>query len=531
MKSQKVDKLKTYVVCAGILYGAGEDIFHNLFKMAWLCDPSALPVPGDGENIVPTIYVHDLAQVLTKIVSQPPEDVRYILAIDDSRCALKDILQAISTNLGTGKLRYLSKEETLAQLVDNWPLDVLQMDAKLAPGIVKELEDLQWKCQGGMVENIATVVDEFRSQRGLTPVMVVLHGPPAAGKTYLAQKIAKEYTIHHVKLQDSINEALRQGDEFSQQVKDALASSLDLRIPDDKLVEIVRRKLSMPPCQNQGFILDGFPKTYDQAIALFGDDKDKNKVKGDATGEEDEEVEEEEEEEAVPEEGTEGEVQAKDKKKRKVNINPDFVVSLLGPDDILKQRILALPEDQVEGTHNTEEGFSRRLKAFKERNTEDNTPINYFEDRECVIIQVDIKKQTEEQILKSVVDRIGPPHNYGPSEEEIQARAKKREMEESSKKDAARQEHDQKERSEADERLRRQKQEIMRLAEVESQEKEILELRSLPLRTYLMDNVIPTLTKGLIEVCKVRPEDPVDYLAEYLFSHSSEENLDEIHAA
>ena len=34
---------------------------------------------------------------------------------------------------------------------------------------------------------------------------------------------------------------------------------------------------------------------------------------------------------------------------------------------------------------------------------------------------------------------------------------------------------------------------------------------------YLMKNVIPSLTEGLLETCKVMPEDPVDYLAEYLF--------------
>ena len=61
-----------------------------------------------------------------------------------------------------------------------------------------------------------------------------------------------------------------------------------------------------------------------------------------------------------------------------------------------------------------------------------------------------------------------------------------------------------------------------------------------------MQNVIPTLTEGIIEVrgaikslppslralkastrwqvCKVKPEDPIDYLAEYLFKNSPEEN-------
>ena len=35
-----------------------------------------------------------------------------------------------------------------------------------------------------------------------------------------------------------------------------------------------------------------------------------------------------------------------------------------------------------------------------------------------------------------------------------------------------------------------------------------------------MDNLVPILTDGLIEVCKKTPDDPVDYLAEYLFKRS-----------
>ena len=40
----------------------------------------------------------------------------------------------------------------------------------------------------------------------------------------------------------------------------------------------------------------------------------------------------------------------------------------------------------------------------------------------------------------------------------------------------------------------------------------MLEAQSTPLRNYLMQHVMPTLTQGLIEVCKVKPEDAVDYL-------------------
>ena len=49
-----------------------------------------------------------------------------------------------------------------------------------------------------------------------------------------------------------------------------------------------------------------------------------------------------------------------------------------------------------------------------------------------------------------------------------------------------------------------------RLEEVRKQEQEVLEAQSVPLRNYLMKYVMPTLTSGLIEVCKVRPEVSLD---------------------
>ena len=50
------------------------------------------------------------------------------------------------------------------------------------------------------------------------------------------------------------------------------------------------------------------------------------------------------------------------------------------------------------------------------------------------------------------------------------------------------------------------------LEDVKREEYELLENQSIPLRNYLMKHVMPTLTKGLIDSCKVRPDDPIDYL-------------------
>lgn len=41
------------------------------------------------------------------------------------------------------------------------------------------------------------------------------------------------------------------------------------RIEDEYVIQMFRDKLKSKPCQNQGFILDGFPKTIEQAKELF----------------------------------------------------------------------------------------------------------------------------------------------------------------------------------------------------------------------------------------------------------------------
>ena len=53
----------------------------------------------------------------------------------------------------------------------------------------------------------------------------------------------------------------------------------------------------------------------------------------------------------------------------------------------------------------------------------------------------------------------------------------------------------------------------------------MLDSRSQPIRQYLMDTVVPHLTEGLIQLCKVIPEDPTDYLANFLLERA--DKLDE----
>jgi len=69
------------------------------------------------------------------------------------------------------------------------------------------------------------------------------------------------------------------------------------------------------------------------------------------------------------------------------------------------------------------------------------------------------------------------------------------------------------------------KHEAEKLEKIRQQERDLLDTRSQPIRQYLMDNVVPQLTQGLIDVCKSAPDEPLEFLAEYLLKKADE--LDE----
>ena len=94
---------------------------------------------------------------------------------------------------------------------------------------------------------------------------IILLGAPGAGKGTQAQEICKEYDIISISTGDMIREALRSGTEIGLKAKSYIDSG-DL-VPDEIVIEIVNERLERGDCEN-GFILDGFPRTIPQAEAL-----------------------------------------------------------------------------------------------------------------------------------------------------------------------------------------------------------------------------------------------------------------------
>ncbi|XP_060581787.1 adenylate kinase 7-like [Ruditapes philippinarum] len=506
-------KLVTYVVASGLTYGAEEQIFHYLFKSAWHNAPELLCF-GNGQNVVPTIHIKDLAAVIQNIADSRPK-VRYLIAKDDSNSTLEEIVKSVSGSLGTDKVKNITKEEALLNKeIEQNDFDMLLVNLRMDAVNVKENMRISWVSEAGMVENIQAIIKEYKDTRNLHPLRVCVLGPPASGKSTVVKQLCEHYKLHHIKIKDVIDQAIddltttsrradsedQEEDEGKAQDAQELLDSINEgkennngRIEDTYVLKFFRDKLLSMPCQNQGFILDGFPKTMEQAKELFASEDD-----------------EEPEESAKP-----------------TNYNrlimPDHVISLKANDEFLKHRVMNLPESEVVNTHNTEEGLVRRLEAYRNANTEEETVLNYFDELEIHPEDIDVVKDSS-HMMKDTVEKIkkiiGKARNYGPTPEELE-QMKKLEEEERQKKEAEqKQEKERKELEEAQERKKRQEEWTQRLNEVKREEYELLEAQSIPLRNYLMKHVMPTLTQGLIECCKTRPDDAIDFLAEYLFQQN-----------
>jgi adenylate kinase len=94
---------------------------------------------------------------------------------------------------------------------------------------------------------------------------IVLLGPPGAGKGTQAVRLAQHFECPHVSTGDIFRSNVSEGTELGEKAKKYIDQG-DL-VPDEIVIAMVMERLSAPDCAT-GFLLDGFPRTVEQAEAL-----------------------------------------------------------------------------------------------------------------------------------------------------------------------------------------------------------------------------------------------------------------------
>ena len=95
-------------------------------------------------------------------------------------------------------------------------------------------------------------------------MIIILFGPPGAGKGTQAQTLVERYNLKQLSTGDMLREAIKEGSDLGKEAK-AIMDRGDL-VSDEIILSMIRKKLEN--AESEGFIFDGFPRNLEQARAL-----------------------------------------------------------------------------------------------------------------------------------------------------------------------------------------------------------------------------------------------------------------------
>jgi len=102
--------------------------------------------------------------------------------------------------------------------------------------------------------------------RGFDARRVLLVGMPGAGKGTQGERLARTLDVPHIAMGDLIRQVAREESPFGFQAR--LLMERGLLVPNSVVLEIIARRFAADDVRRDGFVLDGYPRTIEQAVAL-----------------------------------------------------------------------------------------------------------------------------------------------------------------------------------------------------------------------------------------------------------------------
>ena len=597
----KFENLSIFIICAGIPYGGCETTFNYFFKSAWLQNPIELPYYNEGNNLIPTIHIKDLARMVRRIADNKAE-FPYIFAFDKTKdTSLKNIISSISRNIGSGKTVSVPYDKDLIKNIalkeEDFFIDKEKYEKnKLVMNITKhELtwtrflgidvmlrkskylgEDYEWYCKEGIPNNCPKLLKEFCSYRKISK----FYNIPIINFELIMEKLNQNISEdEEVKYMNEKYYKLKERIDFLEANPDYKNEANELLYDKNEILyECLKYLLKSNAAVNRGYVLEGMPVNMDEINRIYyykkemkpnpdeeeekppeeeeleeeeeekkdeekneeekkeeenkENEEEKDEEKKEEGEEEEEKKDEEEEnkeneenkdeekkeEEKNPEENEEspdGEGKKKKKKKKKKKIKPKKYKTKFEK-TLLPESVISLSKIDKK-TSDVDVSFWEVEQFYQENQIEIMNLV--YEDEE--------KDDPEEtfEMMRIYIERNGRPFNYFKlKDSDINVNRinyvenKKNDIDNRIQKE----EKEKQEKIDEEESLYWKKMEE-RIESIKKDKSQLEENQKVPTRKFLLVNIMPTLTKGLLEVCKINPIDPIDYLADFLFTNSTGE--------
>lgn len=95
---------------------------------------------------------------------------------------------------------------------------------------------------------------------------LIILGAPGSGKGSQCKWITKDYNVPHISTGDIFRKNISEGTELGKKAKEYMDKGA--LVPDELVIDLLKSRLDESDCVEQGFLLDGFPRTLSQAEAL-----------------------------------------------------------------------------------------------------------------------------------------------------------------------------------------------------------------------------------------------------------------------